>query len=66
VTLVIVFTREYMTFTFIEVQADCLWSMKNATLALISALYLFLLNFIFISSVAKATNLKSSKMLIKW
>jgi len=24
VTLVIVFTREYMTFTFIEVQADCL------------------------------------------
>ena len=28
-----------MTFTLIEVQADCRWSMEKATLALISALY---------------------------
>jgi len=55
-----------MTFTFIEVQADCRWSMKKATLALISALYLFLLKFVCISGVAKVTILKSSKMLIKW
>jgi len=51
-----------MTFTLIEVQADCRWSMKKATLALISALQLFLLKFVCISGVAKATILKSSKM----
>jgi len=55
-----------MAFTFIEVQADCRWIMKKATLALISALYLFLLKFVCISGVVKATILKSSKMLIKW
>ena len=55
-----------MTFTFIEVQADCRLSMKKATLALISALYLFLLKFVCISGVAKSTILKSSKLLIKW
>jgi len=55
-----------MTFTFIELQADCRWGMKKATLALISALQLFLLTFVCISGVAKATILKSSKMLIKW
>jgi len=49
-----------MAFTFIEVQADCRWSMKKATLALISALYLFILTFVCISGVAKATILKSS------
>ena len=32
-------TREYMILTLIKVQADCRWSMKKATLALISALY---------------------------
>jgi len=54
-----------MTFTFIEVQADCRWIMKKATLALISALQLFILKFVCISGVVKATVLKSSKMLIK-
>jgi len=51
-----------MTFTLIEVQADCCWSMKKVSLALISALYLFILTFVCISGVAKATILKSSKM----
>jgi len=60
------FTKEYMTFTLIELQADCRWSMKKATLAIISALYLFLFNFVCIIGVAKATILKSPKMLIKW
>jgi len=55
-----------MTFTFIELQADCRWSMKKATLALISALQLFLLKFVCISGDAKATILKSFKMLIQW
>jgi len=55
-----------MAFTLIEVQADCRRSMKKATLALISALQLFLLTFVCISGVAKATILKSSKILIKW
>jgi len=50
----------------IEVQADCRWSMKKATLALISALQLFLLKFVCIIGVANATILKSSKILIKW
>jgi len=49
-----------MTFTFIELQTECRWSMKKGTLALISALYLFLLKFVCISGVAKATILKSS------
>jgi len=40
-----------MAFTFIELQADCRWSMKKATLALISALQLFLLTFVCISGV---------------
>jgi len=55
-----------MPFTLIEVQADCCWSMKKATLALLSALQLFNMTFVCISGDAKATILKSSKMLIKW
>jgi len=43
-----------MTFTLIEVQADCRWSMKKATIALILALCLFLLKFVCISGIAKA------------